>query len=780
MKTQTIMIVASVVVIALALTAVSGITYSWYSDDEQTEITISAGRIDYELKITSLKDQSSYDRAEATDITSEYDFGVSAKAKVETATNAITLSNLADRDAIKIGMKITNSSTIATVYRVSATYNGDLYEYITSTIMVGSTEVTDVTPWMNVAAPATPTTTDASITIAFDSSNAELADDANVKITLKVEAYQENCTDLPPYVGYTVTKKVTAGATVSQTFKGNSDVGSTSVSFAAAAEGDYSISSITVTENSSYTIQKSGASTSNEVLSGISVSADGKDLSNQTAVLSFTLGSTLVNPEGTGLADAISIVHQKSDGTTETINLTTAVSAEPAAVGEYKLTKNADGTYTLNMFVKGFSSYLVVADADAYVVDEDGKKTYYTTFGKALRSNGTGTVGSYTGTYFNDSLTLLRDVELTECVAVQYFSGTLDGNGHTIFRKTNDHGGLFGVIAYYVYGGAAEIKNLEYKMMDGGSVLPLISYSNDLLTFSNVEISEASLKTGNGNSPYLSKVYKGTTTFTDCVNRASLYSVSDPCYAGIFVGACPLNDTTTNFINCVNYGNMRMSGPGIYIGSSSQLTDTNKDSLKITATNCVNYGVIEYTSFGPYTGGKTAVEIYSGYTDALANGTKNEGSFINLNDTTSIALTKDTTTGKISITKSADENVKSYKVSYSAFAEMSCASGESYGLMPTNISLNIDPESTVTEYTLIDKDSYVALGKTITGSWIKSGSIGCTYQIIDEYIVLNYDIYDYKFVINVKPTLYLSAYDSSGKLMATVAMTETTATTDAS
>ena len=771
MKTETRMIIASVVVIALALTAISGVTYSWFSDDEQTEITVTAGKLDYDLNITSLKDQSSYDRAETTDLTSEYAFGVSAKANVDAATNAITLSNLADKDAITIGMKIVNNSTIASVYRVSATYGGELCEYITPTIKVGSTEVSNATPWMNAAAPVTSATTEASITIVFDSNGATLDTTKDAKITLKVEAYQENCTDLPEYI---VTKTVAQNANVSQKFSNStSDVKTAEVSFKANSAGDYKISPITASENSSYTIQS--GTTTNEVLSGISVSADGVDLSNQTAVLNFTVGSNLVNVAGTGLADAIKIVHQKSDGTTETISLTTAKAAseELAAVGDYRLTSNGDGTYTLEMFVSGFSSYLVVADADAYVVGADGKKTYYTTFGKALRSNGTGTVGKYTGTYFNDSLTLLRDVELTECVAVQYFSGSLDGNGHTILRKTNDHGGLYGVIAQYVYGGAAELKNLEYKMINGAPVIPLIGYSNDLLTFSNVEISEASLKSGNGSSPYLSKVYAGTTTFTDCVNRASLYSASDPCYAGIFVGACPLKDTTTNFINCVNYGNMRMSGPGIYIGSSSQLTDTNKDSLKITATNCVNYGVIEYTSFGPYTGGKTAIEIYSGYTDALANGTRNEGSFINLNDITSIALTKDTTTGKISITKSADENVKSYKVSYSAFAEMSCASGESYGSMPTNISLNIDPESTVTEYTLIDKDSYVALGKTITGSWIKSGSIGCTYQIIDEYIVLNYDIYDYKFVINVKPTLYLSAYDSSGKLLATVAMTTT-------
>lgn len=46
MRTQTKAILASVVVIALALTAVSGVTYSWWSDYESAEIDISTGGMD--------------------------------------------------------------------------------------------------------------------------------------------------------------------------------------------------------------------------------------------------------------------------------------------------------------------------------------------------------------------------------------------------------------------------------------------------------------------------------------------------------------------------------------------------------------------------------------------------------------------------------------------------------------------------------------------------------------------------------------------------------------
>ena len=47
MKAQTKAIVASVVVIALALSAVSGITYSWFSDTEQSQIDVSTAKVNF-------------------------------------------------------------------------------------------------------------------------------------------------------------------------------------------------------------------------------------------------------------------------------------------------------------------------------------------------------------------------------------------------------------------------------------------------------------------------------------------------------------------------------------------------------------------------------------------------------------------------------------------------------------------------------------------------------------------------------------------------------------
>lgn len=50
MKAQTKAIVASIVVVALALSAVSGITYSWFSDTDSAEINVKSATVDVELE----------------------------------------------------------------------------------------------------------------------------------------------------------------------------------------------------------------------------------------------------------------------------------------------------------------------------------------------------------------------------------------------------------------------------------------------------------------------------------------------------------------------------------------------------------------------------------------------------------------------------------------------------------------------------------------------------------------------------------------------------------
>lgn len=54
MKAQTKALMASAVVIVLALSAVAGVTYSWFSDTETSDITIDSAKIDIDGEYTGV------------------------------------------------------------------------------------------------------------------------------------------------------------------------------------------------------------------------------------------------------------------------------------------------------------------------------------------------------------------------------------------------------------------------------------------------------------------------------------------------------------------------------------------------------------------------------------------------------------------------------------------------------------------------------------------------------------------------------------------------------
>ena len=102
MKNQTKAVIASIVVIALALTAVSGITYSWFSDSEKANITVSTAVVDYEAIFGASE--------------------TSTNMKIEKVQEGVfTISNLAANANGTITCSVTNHSTIATKYKIEVT-----------------------------------------------------------------------------------------------------------------------------------------------------------------------------------------------------------------------------------------------------------------------------------------------------------------------------------------------------------------------------------------------------------------------------------------------------------------------------------------------------------------------------------------------------------------------------------------------------------------------------------------------------------------------------------
>ena len=101
MKNQTKAVIASIVVIALALTAVSGITYSWFSDSEKANITVSTAVVDYKA---------------------EFEAGTAKNMElIKNDSGVYAISNLAANASGTIICKVTNKSTIATKYKVEVT-----------------------------------------------------------------------------------------------------------------------------------------------------------------------------------------------------------------------------------------------------------------------------------------------------------------------------------------------------------------------------------------------------------------------------------------------------------------------------------------------------------------------------------------------------------------------------------------------------------------------------------------------------------------------------------
>ena len=103
MKNQTKAVIASIAVIALALTAVSGITYSWFSDTEKADITVSTAVVNYAASFNIKKDSTN------------------SMGLTDNNDNSFTVSNLKANQSATIECSMTNHSTIATKYKVVVT-----------------------------------------------------------------------------------------------------------------------------------------------------------------------------------------------------------------------------------------------------------------------------------------------------------------------------------------------------------------------------------------------------------------------------------------------------------------------------------------------------------------------------------------------------------------------------------------------------------------------------------------------------------------------------------
>lgn len=351
MKAQTKALVASLVVIALALSAVSGITYSWFSDSEQADITVTTGKI--ELNFESGSDITAvYEEFPYTSVST----GVSMTWTTDsTGVKTTTISSMMLKDMDKLTFSIPKII-------ITNTIEANYYEQLT--IKEGDSEVTDpyftVTGLNEAAVSYAPVsgqntnTVDAhGIEVLFNSENA--AQGKTYTISLKFVAIQSN--------GPTPAGKST---TVSTT-------GETSVTVNAGTEGSATVtipqqkeeSKAVVSEADQQLMEKSYSLSSGlTVVSGVEVKgydSTGNQIQNylkdQSVTVTLVIDGKCCDDSGK-LLTGFQVYHGNAvftPGTGESIK---------ASYNE-----STDKTTVTITTLQGFSPYAMVVDAVASVGD---------------------------------------------------------------------------------------------------------------------------------------------------------------------------------------------------------------------------------------------------------------------------------------------------------------------------------------------------------------------------------------------------------------------------
>ena len=159
MKAQTKAILASIVVIAVALSAVSGVTYSWWSDSENTDITVGTGNLDVDVKDIVFGDVT--DDCSGLFTVDGKTIDSSDKGEKTTSLSLITaISNAAPNDKYYVDYTVTFSTTVYASYMVDVVSNADwvsvTIEPVQTTFVHDGTytdvSTADLSTWTNLPA----------------------------------------------------------------------------------------------------------------------------------------------------------------------------------------------------------------------------------------------------------------------------------------------------------------------------------------------------------------------------------------------------------------------------------------------------------------------------------------------------------------------------------------------------------------------------------------------------------------------------------------------------
>ena len=177
MKAQMKAIGAVAVVAALALVAVSGITYSWFSDSENSEITVSTGIVKVDTKVTDVGNAGSYIE----------NLKVNQKLPEAMAlTNLI--SNAEDKLDLNFSYEVQFTNSVSAKYYIVATTDNEQLitnlELTSADVIIGTVTALDEG---SSSEPSKVATIDVKITI--DLSNKNMGKSGSISI--RNEIYQQ-------------------------------------------------------------------------------------------------------------------------------------------------------------------------------------------------------------------------------------------------------------------------------------------------------------------------------------------------------------------------------------------------------------------------------------------------------------------------------------------------------------------------------------------------------------------------------------------------------------
>lgn len=406
MKTEMKAILASVVVIALCLAAVSGVTYSWFSDSEQVDVEINSGKIDLDMEIADFVVKSYGGAGKSltagSSVTTDLGGTVTCNTSNSSGQAAVTIKfeNAAPGDSVSFSFYGTLTNTINVYYseksEITETSSSGLESPFTVTGLSESSTL--YTPSNGTPNEIYSSGSKGQATVSMDTDIGNEYQGTSYTITILFQAYQANA----PVVTDSVSTTIQGGNNSIAIYPSETTGGS--MSYASIAFSGDSVNGQTLTvesfdnSDSNYTVNSGEA-----VLAGIDVTTSngGSALDGTSTTVTFVIKGDLTGTELTlyhnGVISSIDVNSNKvydTDTDTTTVTFTTS---------------------------EGFSPYYVTANVAAMV---DG--AYYSTFEEAVS---TATDGA--------TITLLRDYNSTELMIISGKDVTIDLGNYSIESETN-------------------------------------------------------------------------------------------------------------------------------------------------------------------------------------------------------------------------------------------------------------------------------------------------------------------------------------------------------